>query len=158
MGKMKNVRGDILHPPYKESSFDCVLCISTLEHVGMNSHKVRNPYGAPPWPTEPEWFLKHKEDFETVKEIKRILKNGGKLLLTVPFGKLSNYGSHIQYDATRLKQIAASTSLLITDEAYFEYRFDGWYTSSAEKLSDVLFQTCGAPASTGLACLELRKI
>ncbi|MBK8163341.1 MAG: class I SAM-dependent methyltransferase [Gammaproteobacteria bacterium] len=67
---------DIEMMTFDDSSFDAVICLEVLEHVA-------NP-------------------FQAVHEIKRVLINGGKLLLTVPFlsqyhGKSALSHDHLNY-------------------------------------------------------------
>ncbi|MCZ7587229.1 MAG: class I SAM-dependent methyltransferase [Deltaproteobacteria bacterium] len=57
--------------PYDNERFDRVLCVSTLEHTRMG------------------------EDSRIVKEIGRVLKMGGRAVLTFPF----NHGEHIETEA-----------------------------------------------------------
>jgi SAM-dependent methyltransferase len=52
------VNGDLQKLPFKKRSFDSVLCLEVLEHL--------------------------KDDRQALKEIKRVLKAGGELLLSVP--------------------------------------------------------------------------
>lgn len=61
-GKIKAESANIMHLPYKSNSFDKVLCISTIEHVS--------------------------DDLKGIRELARVLKKGGKLLLTTEFNFL----------------------------------------------------------------------
>ena len=54
----KAVKGDVQTLPFKEKSFDAVLCLEVLEHL--------------------------KEDKQALREIKRALKKDGQLVLSVP--------------------------------------------------------------------------
>lgn len=54
-----DVIGDVMSMPFKDSSFDCVFCFETIEHV-------KNPFIA-------------------IAEIKRILKPGGVFIGSTPF-------------------------------------------------------------------------
>ena len=151
------LQGDILHPAYCSEAFDCILCISTMEHLGMPSHMVRNPYGALPWHQDRTWFKRHRADLDACRGLYRLTAPGGHLLLTVPYGQLASYGSHIQYDADRIQRLIDYSGYQPVSVEYYRYRYDGYYRVDAESLSGALFQQDGAPGATGLVCLELRK-
>jgi SAM-dependent methyltransferase len=157
MRRLYAIEGDILRPPYCQDTFDCILCISTMEHFGMLSHIVRNPYGAPPWHQDRVWFDDHRADFDAIRTLYHITAPGGRLLLTLPYGQLASYGSHIQYDADRIQRLIEYSGYQPVSAEYYRYRYDGYYETDADSLADVLFQQDGAPGATGLICLELHK-
>ncbi len=63
--------GDIYNMPYASASFDLVFCIQTLEHL-KNSDKV-------------------------LKEMDRICKPDGMIIISVPNGELDTYGGHVNF-------------------------------------------------------------
>jgi SAM-dependent methyltransferase len=69
------VFGDLRQIPFQKGFFDRVLCISTLEHVGLDNTR----YGAAP-DDDPGSYV------AAVREMGRVLAPGGKLLITVPVG------------------------------------------------------------------------
>lgn len=66
-----NITGDICETGFIDCNFDMITCISTLEHVGLSA------YG------DPEY---DKGDFKAMQEFRRVLKDDGVLVITVPFG------------------------------------------------------------------------
>ena len=68
-------RGDIRDNTFNDNEFDMVSCISAIEHMGTTSY-----YG--------ETKIEEDADFHVLQEIKRILKPGGVLLITVPYRKV----------------------------------------------------------------------
>ena len=66
------VRADAARIPYADNSFDVAVCLSTVEHVGLDWYAA-NPQGA--------------SDVKLIAEIVRVLKPGGRFILTVPFGQ-----------------------------------------------------------------------
>jgi len=82
------VRGDILSMPFEDGKFDAVTCVSTLEHLGLGFYAD---------PKEEQ-----ATDGKAVQEISRVLKNNGRLILSVPYGKAFQ-GEHQRiYDDQRL--------------------------------------------------------
>lgn len=74
-GKPYNVvRGDIRATGFPDGFFDLITCISTLEHVGLKG------YGFPERDDELEG------DIAALREMMRVLKAGGVLIVTVPMG------------------------------------------------------------------------
>lgn len=68
----KFFKGDVQESPFKRGFFDTVTVVSTLEHIGLGFYKDKRDY---------------RGDKEAVKEIRKVLKRNGKLLLTVPYSK-----------------------------------------------------------------------
>jgi len=66
------VRGNICKVPYRDACFDAVIAVSTVEHIG-----IKEPYGD---------LYDPKGDQKAMKEMIRILKPDGRLLVTVPYG------------------------------------------------------------------------
>jgi len=74
--KNQNIKffvADIRKTCFQDNYFDCITCISTLEHIGVSGR-----YGSDE---------DKQGDVKAIKEMKRILKPGGELLITVPYGK-----------------------------------------------------------------------
>jgi SAM-dependent methyltransferase len=74
------VQSDILCMPFIDKFFDCVIAVSTIEHIGLGL------YGDP---------IHEDADTKAVQEISRVLKPGGKLILTTPYAttyKFAPYG------------------------------------------------------------------
>ncbi|MBI4302317.1 MAG: class I SAM-dependent methyltransferase [Chloroflexi bacterium] len=66
------VQGDIYNIPFPDNFFDTVTAVSTVEHVGLGR------YGDP---------LHPDGDRRAILEMIRVLKKGGKAIITVPFGE-----------------------------------------------------------------------
>ena len=89
------VHGDITAAPFIDNYFDVVTAVSTIEHIGLGA------YGDP---------IIADADFKSMSEIRRILRPGGKLIVTTPFaGKygLANWQGMQEryYDMTTLKEL-----------------------------------------------------
>jgi SAM-dependent methyltransferase len=85
------IYSDIRDIPTRDSYYDVVTCLSTLEHVGSDN----SIYGG------------KKEDdryayVPAVQEMYRVLRPGGTFILTVPYGKYENFGWFQNYDCGML--------------------------------------------------------
>jgi len=72
--------GDLRAMPFRDGAFSRVVCVSTLEHVAMDTTR----FGAP---------VREGDDASAaVAELLRVLAPGGTLLATVPYGRASDHG------------------------------------------------------------------
>lgn len=119
---LKYVKGDIRNTKFKNGFFDVVTIISTLEHVGMG----KTSYG-----DEEE----KDGDVTAMQEIRRILKPGGIVLITVPFGKAKFLPFLRVYDKARIKKI--TKGFKVVKEIYMLNDNENWGISTYEKVKDV---------------------
>jgi SAM-dependent methyltransferase len=86
------VKGTIVAPPFPPNSFDLILCISTVEHIGLPVYGQHEfPHG----------------DILAMRHIRRLLAPGGRLLLTVPFGRAQVNPWFRVYDRSGLRRLTA---------------------------------------------------
>lgn len=136
------VKGDILKYLFPDDFFDLVVCVSTIEHIGVGA------YGDPQY---------EDGDKFAVKEFGRILKEGGTLLLTTPFSgeyRVLQWMSSYEriYDYNRLKSLFEGWEIQL-EEYYVPKKIKHWVKASrkeAEKSYKVY------PRSN-LICLMLRN-
>lgn len=119
---------DLCDLPFKDAFFDEVICISTLEHVGMDNsfYLKQNPDSR----TDPARYL------SALAELKRVLKPGGQILLTVPFGKYANHQMFQQFDAEMLERVMDATKPATSKLDVFAYSADGWQRSDVQSCKD----------------------
>jgi SAM-dependent methyltransferase len=87
---LKFVKTDICKPVLPASSFDCVIALSTIEHIGLGW------YGDETGETL---------DCEAVRQIYTLLKSDGSFILTVPYGKKAITPIHKIYDQKTLNKL-----------------------------------------------------
>jgi SAM-dependent methyltransferase len=100
---LKAVRGDAAHAPFRATSFDAVMAISVIEHIGIGHYGDPNAEGG---------------DREAVREVARILKPGGRSVITLPFGRPLTDDSKRVYDTPRLQWLLAPLRLLHVEYAW----------------------------------------
>ncbi len=89
---LRAVRGDVIQAPFADGTFSVVLAISVIEHIGIGH------YGDPTGTSG---------DLAAVQEIARLLRPGGRAIITVPFGRVLTNDWMRVYDATRLRTLLA---------------------------------------------------
>jgi len=71
--------------PFADSSFDLVYCISTLEHVGRDNEVY-----------DVDAAREQQGDEAALRELRRVLANDGRLLVSVPTGEHDDQGWQLQ--------------------------------------------------------------
>lgn len=109
---------DLRNLPLRDDWFDEVASISTLEHVGMNNSI---------YSSNPQWQEKQSYDFlRAVKELKRVTRPGGKVYITVPYGKYTDFGWYQQFNADLVDHLIHTFEPVKVIETYFCYESGGW--------------------------------
>jgi SAM-dependent methyltransferase len=113
---------DLRQLPYRDEWFSLVLCLSTLEHVGLDN----TIYGASVERTDPS-----TEAVRAMRELQRVTARGGTLLLSVPFGTRSNRGWFRVFDGEDLNRLTTISGWSHVGTRYFRAFREGWRESSA---------------------------
>jgi len=144
---------------FREDLFDWIVSLSTIEHVGLDntflytSDKKRNE-------NNPHEFA------VAVREMKRVLKPGGHLYLSVPFGKHCNMKWLQIFDAPMVDLIIENFAPTRHNERHYLYTKTGWQVSDREKSSNATYydpQTArrldpdGAAGARAVVCIDLVK-
>ena len=161
------VFGDVRDLDFKDETFDSVICISTIEHVGMdNSMYIRNQSLADKG--------NQKDFIIAIKELKRVLKTGGTLYCTFPFGEYENHIWFQQFDSILADILIKTFEPENYHETIYRYNPDGWVTSNRDScahcqyfdvhtskyfdpLSTIEYPPDYPAAERAVACLELIK-
>ena len=154
------LRGDFLDPVLRDGLFESIVCISTLEHVGMLPIP-KLPYVPPPGPPPPTDRAAHRA---ALAEFHRLLVPGGQLMVTVPFGRAADLQWQQVFDHEGIRAMIAAFPGRCLTEAYYRYSVDGWQVSSAEEAAGAEYYDAivrmpdydpdFAAAARGVACLE----
>ena len=91
--KVSYVYADLRYLPYRDGFFDVVVCLSTLEHVGMD-----NAFYGVDAPRAPDPAAEVRT---AVAELDRVASK--RVLITVPYGRREDHGGSASSIATTLK-------------------------------------------------------
>jgi len=95
------IRKSIQELDYPDDYFDAVTCVSTIEHVGL-------PRYVPLHGTKVEL----NGDLKAMEQMKRVLKKGGCILITGPYG-VPKVTEHFRiYDCSRLERLVKGLKII----------------------------------------------
>jgi SAM-dependent methyltransferase len=126
--RVSYVYDDLRDLPFRDGRFDAVVCLSTLEHVGLdNSVYTPDPSKKE---NEPTNYLR------AVRELVRVTSPGGRLLLTMPYGRHRNWGWFQVFDATMVNTIIHLVAPREVSETYFKYSGGQWQFATRVECDD----------------------
>jgi SAM-dependent methyltransferase len=115
---------DLRQLPYRDGWFTIVLCISTIEHVGLDN----TIYGAAAaHPIDPD-----EGAARAMRELHRVSVPGAALLLSVPFGLRSNRGWLRVFDAEDLDRLTSHAAWMHVRSRFFRATQQGWREGSRD--------------------------
>ena len=108
-----DARVDARYSAFRDEAFDQVVCISTMEHIGL-SCEINDEQG----------------DTKAMAEIYRVLKKGGSAIVTMPFGRkvATHEYTHRVYNRQTLAKLVRSFS--VTKKAFYRYTPSRWIKCS----------------------------
>ena len=143
-----DARMDARMTGFRKEVFSQVICISTIEHIGIgiNSGDDDDEDG----------------DLKTVKEILRILKKGGSAIISVPYGKIKklNYRVYDRHALSRLVAVDNEEFSVAAKKEFYCYDAGKWKKCSQSTADRNIADDVHAPLhfhSVTCACILLRK-
>ena len=129
--------------PFPDTSFDQVLLVSTLEHIGADNEV----YGV-------DGAADETGRAAALRELRRILRPSGSLLVTVPLGEPGDYGWFRQEDIRGWTRLFTGAGFFVEEQEAYELGDDGWRAAPTFDPEGVVYGTRG-PAATAVLCAEL---
>jgi SAM-dependent methyltransferase len=143
VGQLETVEADVRDLPFPDRSFDQVLLVSTLEHVGADN----TVYGL-----EAESDEGARE--AALRELSRILVRDGSLLVTVPLGEPGDHGWFRQEDERGWTSLFARAGLFVEELEAYELGADGWRAAPSFDPAGVRYGERG-PGASAVLCADL---
>jgi SAM-dependent methyltransferase len=140
---MTTVQADIRSLPFEKRTFDQVLLVSTLEHVDADT----TVYGV-----EADAQLGGRR--EALRELRRVLRPGGRLLVTVPLGEPGDHGWFRLDDIRGWSRLWASAGFFVEEQEAYELTGEGWRAAPTFSTVGVGYGDRG-PAASAVLCAEL---
>lgn len=132
--RISYVFGDLRNLPFKENFYDEIVCQSTIEHIDMDN----SIYGYDLQPSAKP-TVKSYEYLKVIEELIRVLKPGGQLLVTFPYGLFENHGFFQQFDEEMVNKITdkMNTNGSLKKE-FISYSKDGWKFDKQENCNSLV--------------------
>jgi SAM-dependent methyltransferase len=106
----RGVVADVRELPLDDDSFEIAFCVSTLEHVGAES-RFRYRSGA----------------LKALRELRRVLRPAGRLLLTVPSGAAERHDGFVQREPVWWLALTADAGFVTVESEIYVCDVDGWH-------------------------------
>ena len=139
----ETVVADARELPFPDASFDQVLLVSTLEHIGADN-EVYGVGGA----------ADDTGRGVALRELRRILRPAGSLLVTVPLGEPCDYGWFRQEDVRGWTRLFTESGYFVEEQEVYELGEEGWRSAPTFDPRGVVYGTRG-PAASAVLCAEL---
>lgn len=146
--RISYIYGDLRNIILRDNAVDDIVSISTIEHIGMNNYKY----------TEDEKFFEREGAafVLAIQELHRSLKSGGRLLLTVPYGRPQDLDWLFQFDEDRLRILTDSFGGKILEKVYYRKYPSGWQMTTADECKECEYDEQYSQASA-VVCVNLMK-
>ena len=124
------VYADLRDLPFRDGAFDHAVSISTLEHVGMTNEHYGSDAPAAPDP--------QREVLAAAAELRRVLRPGAELALTVPVGDGERFDWVRTFTVDELDELV--DALGTGEPAYFRHGPAGWARAARGEVTDARYR------------------
>ena len=138
------VFGDLRAMPFPDAHFDRIVCISTLEHVGMDNGRYGSAAEQAP-----------ESSLDAVQDLMRVLRPGGTLLITVPYGTPADLGWFRVFGPEDIAALIGRSLASSSDTRY--YRSEGAWVTADSSVAGLSASIGAHDAVGGLAAIRLVK-
>ncbi|MHC1726426.1 MAG: hypothetical protein AB9866_10525 [Syntrophobacteraceae bacterium] len=148
---------DLRNTCFHEKMFDCIVCISTIEHIGLDNTFLYTKDQSKKENSPGDYLY-------FIDVLHSLLKPCCSLFLTLPFGKARNHGWFQVFDAEMVSALVQRFQPVRHTEEIFQYSNDHWHLSSRDEAKDATcfdihvqknYDPDFAAFSRAVACLEL---
>lgn len=153
-GNISMIVGDIRETFLPSDFYDQIICVSTLEHVGMNNDRYvagRADGELAPAGDEEGWI-------RAGREMVRLCRPGGVVLVTVPYGVAGDFGWFHVFDEEKLRRLqAVAAERASTRTWYFRATPSGWAGMQRGEAVDTAYGGVFRSGASAVACVEMVK-
>ncbi|HWE08698.1 MAG TPA: class I SAM-dependent methyltransferase [Solirubrobacteraceae bacterium] len=142
--KIRYVYQDLRALEIADDSFDAVVSLSTLEHVGLDNKRFNHDRGSQGDPREGVR--------QAIRELVRVARPGAMLLISVPFGRAWTGDWVRVFDGDDLDDLVASAEPAEAGEWIYRRGPQGWRVTTRPGAADAEYQEWFAEA---VACVRL---
>jgi SAM-dependent methyltransferase len=136
---------DLRHLDIADGSFDSAVSVSTLEHVGLDNSRFYDsdaPQGDP-----------DRDAQQAMRELRRVVKPGGSLLITVPFGAAWRSDWVRVLNGAELDALIGAVEPAAVEESIFRRSRSGWQRVSRDQAADATYRRFWSEA---VACVRIQ--
>ena len=150
-------QGEFIEYDFKGEKFDTVMFLSSLEHFPMCTEDTRHGGNGRDGIAENslDWQYKEGEDRRGYQKALSILKDKGKIILTVPFGKPLWQHYHQNYNWEKLLKLTKGSTII--EKETFTLRDQSkpfyWEQTEPEDMEDIIFDD----RAHGVGCFVMQK-
>jgi O-antigen chain-terminating methyltransferase len=140
---LRPIVGDVRSLPVEDDSFDLVLCISTLEHIGRDNDVYavdapRDEHG----------------DEAALRELHRVLAHDGRLLVSVPTGEHDDQGWQLQRTPEDWVAVFERAGFIVYEDELYLRAPNGWRRASLAEARTARYGS-GGPGAGAVLLAEL---
>lgn len=127
-------QGEFINYDFKDQKFDTVMFLSSLEHFPRCTEDTRHGAYAE---LSPNWQYKEGEDRRGYEKALSILKDKGKIILTVPFGKPVWQDFHQNYNWDKLLELTKGSKII--HKQTYTLNESYWEQTEPEDMEDIIY-------------------
>jgi len=137
-----DVIADVRQLPFEDGRFELALCISTLEHIGRDNAV----YGV-------EDARDDDGQEAALRELRRVLTDDGRLLVSVPTGEHEDHGWHLQRAPLEWIALFEQSGFIVFEDELYLRAGGGWRTATLAEAEGARY---GDGAAGAVLVAELR--
>lgn len=150
---------DLRDSCFRDQYFDYIVSLSTIEHIGLDNTLL---YTSDLSKKE----LRSGDYLVALAEYRRMLKPGGTLYLSFPYGKRAVCGWYQVFDQAAVDEMVTAFQPAQQQCWYYLYAGDGWRSARADECTDAntfdihrtrRYEPDFLAFSRAVCCVELRK-
>jgi len=94
-----------------------------------------------------------KETDEAVRELARVLRSGGRLLVTVPYGEREDHGRFRQFDHADVDRLLEVAQPRAAETVVYRYSHRGWALSDLDEASNARYRSDFGAEAVACICM-----